>query len=73
MRPPDQNVKGVANDLKHLQKALDRAQLNIRRNRELNARIIELMSELILIYMQETLAASIKKTNRWRAKVSKVA
>jgi hypothetical protein len=70
MRPPVQSNKNVAYDLECLQTALKRAQGNITRNRENNSRIIELLSELILIYTQETLAATIKFNKRYSRKIA---
>lgn len=60
MRPPDQTRKAIECDLKHLSTALERAKGNIRRRRDINAKIIELLSELVLIYTQETYAANMK-------------
>ena len=63
MRPPDQTRKAIECDLKHLSTALQRAKENSRRRRDINAKIIQLLSELVLIYTQETYNANIKSIN----------
>lgn len=55
MRPPDQTANAVRADRKHLERILERAQQNKTRPRERNDKITQLLSQLVVLYTEETI------------------
>lgn len=64
MRHVKQGDTAEKNDLKHLQRALDRARKNTTRPRERNAKIISLLAQLVKYYMDEDLGFADDEANK---------